>query len=207
LIHGIKWRLFASIISSLALLLVIAFRWQLVDIVTVFLIPPVLLIFWLLFIITGIFSLTCLRKQKSIGRIAIAPIAIQIITVLLIFFIPFTRIWLKTNFYIYKSQREEIINNINQGKYREHELLNNLYLIPLDHNDPIVSMGGNDIAVEVINGKKHLLFYTFRGILDNYSGFIYVPDGGDVSGFSDLNEKRSTDIRMLESNWYYVSHH
>jgi len=199
--------LLASIISSLALLLVIVFRWQIIDIVTVFLIMPVLVIFWLSFIITGIFSLTCLRNRNSTGRVAIAPIAIQIVTLFLIVFIPFTKIWITANFYIYKAEREEIVNNINQGTYKEHELLNNIYFIPLGNSYPRVSMGGNDVAVEETDGKKHIFFYTFRGILDNYSGFIYVPSGGSVSNFSDLNEEHSTDIRMLENNWYYVSHH
>jgi len=44
---------------------------------------------------------------------------------------------------------------------------------------PGASLGINAVAVEKTDGKRHILVYTFRGILDNYSGFIYVP--GEVA--------------------------
>jgi len=79
-------------------------------------------------------------------------------------------------------------------------------LIRLDESYPLVSMGGNEIVVEEHDGGKYVLFFTFRGILDNYSGFLYVPSGGVPSLFSDLNEQQFTEIEPLEENWYFVSH-
>lgn len=70
-----------------------------------------------------------------------------------------------------------------------------------------VSKGGNEIIVEEHNGLKYIFFFTFRGILDNYSGFIHIPEGGDPSQFLDFDEKESTQIVHMEGNWYYASHH
>jgi hypothetical protein len=52
-----------------------------------------------------------------------------------------------------------------------------------------------------------VFFFTFRGILDNYAGFLYVPSGGKPTEYSDLNEPQSVEIEHLEGNWYYASHH
>ena len=67
-------------------------------------------------------------------------------------------------------------------------------------------MGGNEVVVEEHDDKTYVLFFTFRGVLDNYSGFLYVPDGGSPSLFSDLDEQQFTQIVPLEENWYFVSH-
>jgi hypothetical protein len=39
-------------------------------------------------------------------------------------------------------------------------------------------MGGNEVAVEEHAIKKYVLFFTFQGILDQYAGFLFVPEGG-----------------------------
>ena len=67
-------------------------------------------------------------------------------------------------------------------------------------------MGGNEVVVESHDGANYVFFFTFRGILDNYSGFLYVPEGGKASRFSDLSEQDSTQIKHLENNWYFTSH-
>jgi hypothetical protein len=65
----------------------------------------------------------------------------------------------------------------------------------------------HEIVVEGKDGAQYVFFYTFRGILDSYSGFLYVSKGGAPTGYSYLGEEKFTQITPLEENWYHVSHH
>jgi hypothetical protein len=67
-------------------------------------------------------------------------------------------------------------------------------------------MGGNEVVVERHGGETYILFFTYRGILDNYSGFLYVTNGGSPSLFSDLSEEQFTQIVPQEQDWYFISH-
>ena len=50
-----------------------------------------------------------------------------------------------------------------------------------------------------------MFFFTYRGILDNYSGFLFVHSGGDPRRFADLGEP-TTDIIQQEDHWYFAAH-
>ena len=54
--------------------------------------------------------------------------------------------------------------------------------------------------------KKYVFFYTFRGILDNYSGFLWVPEGGKPELFQDAGES-GTEVLFYGGNWYFIGHH
>ena len=83
----------------------------------------------------------------------------------------------------------------------------NFPLIALGSEYANISKGGNEVMLQEIEGENYVMFYTFRGILDNYSGFLYVPLGGDPRNFLDLNEQDTTQIIQYSDNWYYASHH
>lgn len=61
--------------------------------------------------------------------------------------------------------------------------------------------------VEEHDGLQYVFFFTFRGILDNYSGFLFVPEGGDPTRFRDLNEPESTQLARYASHWYFAGNH
>jgi hypothetical protein len=82
-----------------------------------------------------------------------------------------------------------------------------VYMSILAAAAPQVSMGGNEILEEVHDGKTYLFFFTFRGILDSYAGFLFVPTGGDPRAFSDLNEAPATFITRYSEHWFFASHH
>jgi hypothetical protein len=167
---------------------------------------PLAGIVWLFYFIAAIVSLSCILKIKKIGFASLAPAAVQAIAFLIVFFVPFTNLWLKADFAFYKSEREEVVKKVYSGELKPN-VLHNSSLISLGNNYPLISMGGNEIVVEEHEEIKYVFFYTFRGILDNYSGFIYVPDGGNPTSYSDLNKFESTQIVRLEGNWFYASHH
>jgi hypothetical protein len=66
-----------------------------------------------------------------------------------------------------------------------------------------LSKGGGDIVVETKGKAKSILFFTYRGMLDNFSGFVYNPNDNKPSK-SDFNGDFE-QIKKVHKNWYYVS--
>ncbi|KZN48308.1 hypothetical protein [Pseudoalteromonas luteoviolacea] len=202
----IKWRFNLAIISSILLILLSAFQWSLVDIVTVFLMIPLFGAVWVFFLCCVISSLTCLLKLKDIGLKSAAPIGIHVIAFLLVTYVPFTMLWLKADFILNKELRELVVAQVLNGELKPN-VSHNSSLINLGEEHIGLSRGGNDIVVENHEGLTYILFFTFRGLLDNYSGYLYVPSGGLPEKFRDLNEDDTTEIKHIEDNWYLISHH
>lgn len=90
---------------------------------------------------------------------------------------------------------------------RAGELLPNV-----SHNAKIISLpeygvsNGNAIVIEGERDNPYVFFFTYRGILDNYSGFLWVPEGGDPSQFGDASDK-GTEITHYGGQWYFIGHH
>ncbi len=202
----IKWKFYLAIISSFLLILLYAFQWSLVEIITVFLMMPLSGVVWLFFIGCIISSLTCLLKFKDIGKKSLAPIGIQVTAFLLVIYVPFTMLWLNVDYIINKEQRDVVVAQILSDQLKPN-VEHNSSLIHLGDNYSGLSRGGNDIVIENHAGLTYVFFFTFRGILDNYSGYLYVPEGGSPEKYSDLNETDVTEIKQIENNWYFVSHH
>jgi hypothetical protein len=201
---AIRWRFTAAFAAGLVLVAVHAFQWTIVDRITVFLYSPLIIAVWWVVVGAGFASLTCLTKVRTIGVRALAPTAVIVLSVLIVTFAPFTSLWLDFDYWLYMEERLEIVERVAGGEL-EPNVEHNAKLIGLGDSYPLVSTGGNEIVVEEHEGKKYVLFFTFRGVLDNYSGFLYVPSGGSPSLFSDLNEEFA-QIKLLEENWYLVSH-
>ena len=124
----------------------------------------------------------------------------------MIIYIPFTTLWLKADYVINKYQRNVVVSEVLSGQLVPN-VEYNPSLINLGGKSPILSKGGNDIVVENHDNLTYVFFYTFRGILDNYSGYLYVPEGGVPDKYSDLNETEVAEIKHIEDNWYFVSHY
>lgn len=206
LISEIKWRFIVAVSASLLIIILTAFEWSIIDRITPFLYMPLSGVVWLFFMAAAIASLTCVFKYKKIGIISFSPLSILMGAFLVVYFVPFTNLWLKADYSLYKKEREEIVKKVYENKLKPN-VNHNSSLINLGRSYPLVSMGGNEIVVEEHAGLKYVFFYTFRGILDNYSGFLYVPDGGVPTNYSDLDESSSTQITHLDGNWHYASHH
>lgn len=202
----IKWRFKLAIISSILLILLEAFWFSIVDVVTVFGILPLSAMIWLFFIGCSIASLTCLLKFETAGKSSLKPIAIQSITLLMVIYIPFTTLWLKVDYITNQEQRNVVVQEVLSGKLVPNVEYNSSS-INLGDKYPNLSKGGNDIIIEHHDNFTYVFFYTFRGILEDYSGYLYVPEGGAPDRFSDLDETESTEIKYIEDNWYFVSHH
>ncbi|MEY4589936.1 MAG: hypothetical protein RL497_2012 [Pseudomonadota bacterium] len=195
--------LYFSVISAVILLVSLTFQWNIIDIVTPFFILPFLGVAWFLVLLSVISGVVQADQHKSKGISAFLPLVISCSTLLAAFFIPFTQIWLYANFHLYKSTREKVVEKVKAGILVPN-IPHNASLIALPEGTG-VSMGGDEIVVEGAANNPYVFFYTFRGIMDNYSGFLWVPDGGKPEQFSDAAEP-STEIEALGGNWYFVGH-
>jgi hypothetical protein len=105
-----RYLLVYAIISSVLVLLVQIFRWQIVEAFTPFFFPFILTAVYGFFIITLIISVILMlvkRKWKSV--------VIQIVTIILFFTVPFNQMILKWNYYMKKEDREEVIEKIDNA--------------------------------------------------------------------------------------------
>ncbi|MED4616015.1 hypothetical protein ABET11_21015 [Priestia megaterium] len=189
--------LLLSLISSLLVILVSLFQWDLIDIITEFLMLPIWLFVYAFFIIMTIWTLIHLLKNRKWQ-----PFVIQLITILLWFFFPFNQINLDLNFRIHQDKREEVATKIENGVIKPN-VHNSPSLIQLPKEYTQLSKGGGDIVVETKGKAKSILFFTYRGMIDNFSGFVYNPNDNKPSK-SDFNGDFK-QIKKVHKNWYYVS--
>jgi hypothetical protein len=185
-----------SIISSLLIVFLQFFQWKLIEVLTVFLMPFLWLGIYGLFLVVFILSIVGLIKRKDWK-----PFVIQSITILLLFLIPFNKIVLDIDFKLNQSERSEVISKIQDGTLIPN-VSHNSSLIHLPKEYDQLSSGGGDIVIEKRGDKYAVLFFTFRGVLDNFSGFVFSPYdtrplprsfGGDFK-----------DIVRIDKNWYFV---
>jgi hypothetical protein len=198
----------AALISSLILLLLNIFEWNVVDWLSVFCEPFVLGVAWLAFIGVGITSFLHLARHWRDGYPAFLPMLVCELMFGFILFFPYTQVWLQGNFYWYKSAREAIVQEVQSGSLdgalRYGRVIGSARL-SLGADDPYVSMGGNELIVEHHDGMRYIFFYTFRGILDNASGYLYVPEGGDPGQFGDVRRLyRGNTPFKIEEHWYFL---
>ncbi|MDW4510947.1 MULTISPECIES: hypothetical protein [Priestia] len=189
--------LLLSLISSLFVILVSLFQWDLVDMITEFLMLPIWLFVYAFFIIMTIWTLIHLFKKRKWQ-----PFVIQLITISLWFFFPFNQVNLDLNFKIHQDKREEVATQIENGVIKPN-VSDSPSLIQLPKKYTQLSKGGGDIVVETKGKAKSILFFTYRGMLDNFSGFVYNPYDNKPSK-SDFNGDFK-QIKKVHKNWYYVS--
>ncbi|WP_456363489.1 hypothetical protein [Priestia aryabhattai] len=189
--------LILSLVSSLLVILFSLFKWDLVDLITEFLMLPVWLGVYVFFIATTICSLVHFIKKRKWQ-----PLAIQLIAIAVWIYVPFDQVNINLNFKIHQNKREEVAAKIENGAIKPN-ISDSPSLIQLPKEYVRVSKGGGEVASETKGNTKSILFFTYRGVLDDFSGFVYNPnDSKPLKNDFDGNFK---EIKKLHKNWYYVS--
>jgi hypothetical protein len=183
-----------SLVSSILVILVAFFQWNLVDIITEFLMLPIWLLVFGFFIVITVKTIINLFKNKDWK-----PFTIQLLTILLWLFFPFTQVMLDLDFKMNKVEREEVVEMVENGALKPN-VSHNSSLILLPEKYARLSKGGGEIVID--KSGNLVLFFTYRGMLDNFSGFVYSPNDKKPS-------KRDFDgdfkqIEKLDENWYFV---
>jgi len=187
---------YLSIFSSILVILYMFFQWKLVEIITEFLMLPVILIVFGIFILITILAIITLFKNKNWK-----PIIIQIATIILVFIIPFNQIMLNIDFKINKSNREQVVKMVESGELKPN-VAHNSELIHLPSKYKHLSSGGGDIVIEKSNNGYDVLFFTYRGIMDNFSGFVYTVN--DQEPFAKSFNGDFKEIDKMGKNWFFV---
>ena len=192
-----KKLLLLSIISSLLVILNGFFQWSIMDIITPFLMIPVWLLLFGFFIVVTVLAIIQLFKYKYWQ-----PLAIQIVTILFLFYFPFTETMLDLDFKMHKADREKVVNMVQSGEIK-YNVPDSPSLIRLPKQYDHLSKGGGEVIAVQTGEHYTILFFTFRGLLDNFSGFVYSPNGKKAIE-KDLDED-FIEIKKYAENWYWVS--
>jgi hypothetical protein len=191
-----------AIIVCAALLLVTFFQWNLVDIFTVFLFPLLQGALYLVFIVFFIIStVTTIKHRKHLNFKSMLPIYLYVLTILIWIFIPMTNLWLDLNFQLHFAQREKVASLVEQGELKPNVSWNNITLhLPAEYRS--TSLGGGDVLVEKDASSTQVLFFTFRGVLSSYSGFLYTSSNTVPTEF--LGDQLINSIKYAD-HWYFIS--
>ncbi|PFD40289.1 hypothetical protein CN285_14545 [Bacillus cereus] len=186
-----------TMISGIIVIIYNLTKWYLVQLVTPFFMPFVSIAiygsFFIIFII-GIINFIKCKNWK--------PLVIQLIIIIICIYVPFVKIYMKLDFIIYKEDRKQVIELIEQKKLIPNVEYNNK-MIHLPKQFVSTSKNGGDILVQEKENSTLIFFYTYRGILDNFSGFIYSLN--DIKPIkSDFNSDFK-EIIKVEKNWYYIT--
>lgn len=198
-------RLWAAVgAASLVLLASRALEWSLADWLTPFLLAPLLVPVWLLML--GVFASALFHAWRRPWRewlpalACIAAIAFALLA-------PFARWWLWADFHRRLAAREAVIADVQAGTLAPN-VAHNASLIALDGRAQ-VSAGGNEVVVERHQGSVYLFFYTERGVLDRYAGYLWVAADGDPQMFDDGMRGHARIEGMGEfdgkGRWYFIS--
>ncbi|MGM0852416.1 MAG: hypothetical protein ACQEWI_07375 [Bacillota bacterium] len=189
--------LIMSVVSSVMVVSLAFFQWELVSILTPFLMPVLWLTAGGYFLVITIFAVIAVFKNRNWK-----PLLIQVLTVIFMIFFPFTKVTLEMDFKRNHDDRMSVVKKIKEGALTQNvSYKDSIIHLPREYDD--LSRGGGDILVEEKEEDMKVLFFTFRGILDSFSGFVYSSSGekprtGDFGG--DFNE-----IEKLDEHWYFVS--
>ncbi|CAI8949830.1 Membrane spanning protein [Bacillus sp. IT-79MI2] len=188
-----------TIISGLVLIFYQFLKWYLVEFLTPFAMPFLSIAIHGSFFIILILSIIHLLKYKNWK-----PLIIQLIIIIICTYVPFTKIYLKLDFITYKKERKQVIELIEHKELTPNVDYNNK-MIHLPKQFTSTSKNGGDVLIQQNENGTSVFFFTYRGILDNFSGFIYTPNDIKPSK-SDFNSEFK-EITKMEKNWYYVTSH
>ncbi|KQL50401.1 hypothetical protein AN964_22305 [Heyndrickxia shackletonii] len=188
--------LLLSLFSSFLVILNGFFQWSIVEIITPFLMFPFWLVLFVFFIVITVLAIVQLFKYKNWK-----PFVIQAVTIIILFYFPFTQTMLDLDFKMHKSEREEVVDKVVSGKYK-YNVPDSPSLIHLPKQYTHLSKGGGDVIAVKTGDSFTILFFTFRGILDSFSGFVYSTN--DQKPLKTVFDGDFKEIKKLDKHWYFV---
>jgi hypothetical protein len=195
--------LWASLIGSLTLIGTTAFYWSLVDLLTPFFAPILWLGVWAMFLFLLITSLIHLLVSIRRPRVSsFVSLLVNLAALVIVLNVPFTRLMLDLDFRLNFNRRMAIVSMVETGQLASHPTASE-QLIALPFGYRSLSKGGGEIIVVQQGNAIIVFFYTYRGVMDNFSGFMYrsdasAPQKGDLGG--DFRE-----IKKLRDHWFWVA--
>jgi len=197
--------LIAATFASLLLLLVQIMRWPLVDKLSVFVEPFLeMIVFAILFIVAVGSLIQALRRSRRTNLQSWIPFAICMATTAIVVLTPFDAIYLNANFRLMQARRTAVANEVIAGRtgpVSNHSVSCGDF-IQLSNPDHHLSEGGM-IVVDHKDGKPLVLFLTFRGILERFSGYVYSPSGEPPAKTQFCGDGR--EIWQVAPRWFWYA--
>ncbi|MCH1625383.1 hypothetical protein [Fredinandcohnia quinoae] len=137
-----------------------------------------------------------IKKRSSLSIMSFIPTCINLVFFLILLYQPISTSLLQIEFAIKKDSRMDIVEQFNEGKLEPSN--DYLYKIPTPYNKKFISDGN-----EIFQRGDFLFFYHTRGVIDNFSGYVYNPSGNPPT--SDDVQADIIYMKKMNSNWYYVS--
>ena len=177
-----------------------ALQWILVDFLTPFLMAPIMLFLW-----AGLAGLTfasivylVAQFRKNVRR-AVLPLLINGVTFLILWWVPFTTIWLDLEFRLNYQAYNEVVRMVEDGRIKPNDI--GLAKLPPEYRH--ISRGGGEIKIERDDGVTSVFFYTFRGVLDNFSGYMYRSN--DTPPPQDFMGGDWVQIERMQPYWFFCA--
>jgi hypothetical protein len=199
-----KALLVASCASGVVLFVSI-FRWTLVEYLTPFLEPLFEMVVGAFFLAALIWSLVHLISAWRRGPVMSAlPVLICLGTATIAVFVPFTALTTDFDLRFHYAARQAVVNDVLAGSYenRIESSGGRGDLIALPAHLSYLSSGGGEI-VRQRRDRTLILFFSFRGVLDSFSGFVYSSD--DMPPKNDDFGGRFVEVSRLRKNWFWAA--
>src|SRR5262245_6095259 len=114
--RGLRRRLWVAGITSGVVLVVTAFEWSFVDVLTPFLFPVLQIGVWLLFLGSTVWAALAFTYGDRRRLQEAVPLLVSVVVGIVVLTAPFTDLWLKVNWHWYKADRERIVRQVQEGK-------------------------------------------------------------------------------------------
>ena len=111
-----------SIGYGIFLIVITFFQWDLIEQLTPFFLPFLILVLWMVLAIITLAAIIYIPFQfKKILWKSIIPLIVNIIIILILYFVPFTGLWLNIEFQTNKSGYEHVIKMYEEGDLQPNE--------------------------------------------------------------------------------------
>ncbi|HYO77627.1 MAG TPA: hypothetical protein VE010_14290 [Thermoanaerobaculia bacterium] len=193
----------AAVVVALTVYVAVAATfWSLIDLLTVFLAPLLWVAVTVLLLAALVICVYCAIRYRAAGIRAHAPLLTLLIVGATLHSIDYTSLWLRANFAFKRKVRETVITRVRAGTLQPN-VEQSATLIQLPPDLARASAGPGAVVVERTGGDLTVLFFTFSGILGNFSGYVYSesdrsPRNGDFGG-------EFFTIEKVAPHWYWVA--
>lgn len=192
-----------SIATSVGLMVVKWYQWDLIDLLTPFLFFPLQLLVYGVWLGAVVWSVAEIFTQTERRQIqAFVALTIATVTAIAIIYVPFTQITLAIDFARHLDRRQEVVVSVDSGALKPN-VSHNSSLIRLPEKYRDLSKGGGEIVVEHQGDTTMILFFTYRGILDNYSGFVYRSDNTEPPENAFFGNLKQSE--KMKDRWFWVA--
>jgi hypothetical protein len=192
----------AAIVAALALVIVLATFWTLTNVSSIFITMFLPIAAWLALGGVAVWGLVLALRRRKDGKKPWLPFAICLAAAAIGAFVPFTDVWLSANYHLHRAARKRVVTALETGQLPTPSTLNSTMVVHLPWAAG-TSSGGGDILVEREEGRLLVLFFTYRGILSHYSGYIYSSD--DPPGLSEAFGDHVRQLTKMEPHWFFAA--